>query len=74
MPVRKWGAAYQGSKSKIADEIIALLPARKYFIDAFSGGGALAHCALESGKFENVIANDLQTKANTCKIKCRRKI
>ena len=60
--IRKWGAAYQGSKSKIADEIISLLPARKYFIDAFSGGGALSHCALESGKFENIIANDLQTK------------
>ena len=62
MAIRKWGAAYQGSKSKIADEIISLLPSRKYFIDAFSGGGALAHCALESGKYENIIANDLQTK------------
>ena len=62
MPIRKYGAAYQGSKSKIADEIISLLPSRKYFIDAFSGGGALAHCALESGKFEHIIANDLQTK------------
>ena len=60
--IRKYGAAYQGSKSKIADEIISKLPARKYFIDAFSGGGALAHCALESGKFEYIIANDLQTK------------
>lgn len=62
MPTRKYGAAYQGSKSKIADEIISLLPNKKYFIDAFSGGGALAHCALESGKFEHIIANDLQTK------------
>ena len=62
MSIRRWGAAYQGSKSKIADEIISLLPARKYFVDAFSGGGALAHCALESGKFEHIIANDLQTK------------
>ena len=62
MAIRKYGTAYQGSKSKIADDIIALLPARKYFIDAFSGGGALAHCALESGKFEHIIANDLLTK------------
>ena len=62
MAIRKYGAAYQGSKSKIADEIISKLPNRKYFIDAFSGGGALAHCALESGKFEHIIANDLQTK------------
>ena len=62
MPIRKYGAAYQGSKSKIADEIISKLPARKYFIDAFSGGGALAHCALESCKFEHIIANDIQTK------------
>ena len=62
MAIRRYGAAYQGSKSKIADEIISMLPARKYFIDAFSGGGALAHCALESGKFEHIIANDLQTK------------
>ena len=63
MPVRKYGAAYQGSKSKIADEIISLLPAKKYFIDVFAGGGALSHCALESGKFEYIITNDLQTKA-----------
>ena len=62
MAIRKYGAAYQGSKSKIADEIISMLPAKKYFIDAFSGGGALSHCALESGKFEHIIANDLQTK------------
>ena len=62
MAIRKYGVAYQGSKSKIADEIISKLPNKKYFIDAFSGGGALAHCALESGKFENIIANDLQTK------------
>ena len=62
MAIRKYGAAYQGSKSKIADDIISKLPARKYFIDAFSGGGALAHCALESGKFEHIIANDIQTK------------
>ena len=62
MAIRKYGAAYQGSKSKIADEIISLLPNKKYFIDAFSGGGALAHCALESRKFEHIIANDLQTK------------
>lgn len=62
MAIRKYGAAYQGSKSKIADEIISMLPDKKYFIDAFSGGGALAHCALESGKFEHIIANDLQTK------------
>lgn len=62
MAIRKYGAAYQGSKSKIADEIISLLPNKKYFIDAFSGGGALAHCALESKKFEHIIANDLQTK------------
>ena len=62
MAIRKYGAAYQGSKSKIADEIISKLPARKYFIDCFSGGGALAHCALESEKFEHIIANDLHTK------------
>lgn len=62
MAIRKYGSAYQGSKSKIADEIISKLPNKKFFIDAFSGGGALAHCALKSGKFENIIANDLQTK------------
>ena len=62
MAIRKYGAAYQGSKSKIADDIISMLSNKKYFIDAFSGGGALAHCALESGKFEHIIANDLQTK------------
>lgn len=62
MAIRKYGSAYQGSKSKIADEIISKLPNKKYFIDAFAGGGALSHCALESGRFEHIIANDIQTK------------
>ena len=33
MAIRKYGAAYQGAKTKIADDIISMLPARKYFIE-----------------------------------------
>lgn len=55
----KYGCPYQGSKSKLAEQIIALFPASTHFYDLFSGGGAIAHAALLSGKFQHVHANDI---------------
>lgn len=49
----------QGSKSKIADKIIDLLPSATHFVDLCAGGGALSHAALLSGKYEHVHANDI---------------
>lgn len=55
----KYGLPYQGSKRRIADKIIELLPSASVLVDAFAGGCAVTHAALLSGKFDKVIANDL---------------
>lgn len=55
----KYGLPYQGSKRRIANKIVALLPPAPVLVDVFAGGCAVTHAALESGKFDRVIANDL---------------
>lgn len=53
-----YGVPYQGSKNRIAEDIIALLPKGKRFVDLFAGGCAMTHCALLSDKWERVLCND----------------
>lgn len=55
----KLGLPYQGSKSRIARQIVDLLPAAPCLVDVFAGGCAVTHAALLSGKFDEVVANDL---------------
>lgn len=55
---RKYGLPYQGSKSKLAERIVALLPPATHLYDVFAGGCAITHAALLSGKFKEVHAND----------------
>lgn len=55
----KFGLPYQGSKNRIARQIVGLLPAASCLVDAFAGGCAVTHAALLSGKFNEIIANDL---------------
>jgi len=50
-----------GSKSKIAKDIIDVLPDANNLYDLFAGGCAITHCALESGKYKKVFVNDLNT-------------
>ena len=47
------------SKSRIAPRIALVLPKGKRFVDLFSGGGAMTHAALESGKYGRYRMNDL---------------
>ena len=54
----KYGLPYMGSKSAIADKIIAVLPAGDRFIDLFGGGGAMTHVAALSGKYGEVVYSD----------------
>lgn len=56
-----YGISYQGSKNKIAEDLIALLPEAENFYDLFAGGCAMTHCALLSGKYKNIYANDINT-------------
>ena len=57
-----YGLPYQGSKNKIAEFIISKLPRAEHFYDLFAGGCAITHCALLSGKYNYVHANDIQIK------------
>lgn len=50
---------YMGSKNQIAKWVIEHIPASDYLYDIFGGGGAITHCACESGKFKHVIYNEL---------------
>lgn len=54
----RYGLPYQGSKSRIAEWVVDLLPPSHTLVDLFAGGGAITHCALLSGKWERIIAND----------------
>jgi hypothetical protein len=53
------GAPYQGSKGRIAKDIVDLLPKGERFVDLFSGGGAVTHAAMLSDKFNSFHMNDI---------------
>lgn len=57
--MKKYGLPYQGSKSKLAERIVELLPPASHLYDVFAGGCAVTHAALLSGKFKEVHANDI---------------
>ena len=63
----RYGMPYQGSKSRIAEWIVDILPPSHTLVDLFAGGGAIVHCALLSGKWQNIIANDA---TDTMKVFC----
>ena len=48
-----------GSKRKIAEDIVRELPRGEVLVDLFAGGCAITHCALLSGKWRMIIANDV---------------
>lgn len=56
---KMFGLCFQGSKSKLAEKIVALFPPATHIYDVFAGGCAVTHAALLSGKFEHVHANDI---------------
>ncbi len=54
-----FGLPYQGSKSKVAAELIRLLPPGNRFVDVFAGGCAMTHAAILSGRWQSYLANDV---------------
>ena len=64
--MRQYGIPYQGSKSKIADSLMAVLPSAEVFVDLFAGGCAMTHAAMLSGKFRRFIANDISPMPTQC--------
>ena len=57
------GFGWMGSKNKIAQEIVALLPPADVFVDLFAGGCSMTHAAMLSGKYKRFIANDIKGTA-----------
>lgn len=55
----KYGLPYKGSKNKLAERIVRLLPKRTNLVDLFCGGCAVSHAALLMGKYEHVHINDI---------------
>lgn len=56
---KSYGICYMGSKNALAERIVALLPPASHLIDVFAGGCAITHCAMKSGKWQHVHANDI---------------
>ena len=59
MPKMTYGVPYQGSKNRIAKDIVGLLPEGERFVDLFAGGCAITHAAMLSGKYKRILCNDL---------------
>jgi site-specific DNA-adenine methylase len=57
--MRTYGISYMGSKTRIAEDLIAFLPCGKRFVDLFGGGGSMTHCAMNSGKWEYFNYNEI---------------
>ena len=58
---KNYGLPYMGSKNKLAEEIVSFLPQKKVLVDLFGGGGAISVCASQSGKYEKIIYNELNS-------------
>lgn len=53
------GLPYKGSKNNIAEDLVKCMPRGKKLLDACCGGGAVLMAAAMSGRWENVVGNDL---------------
>lgn len=63
-----------GSKSRIAEWVLSMMPTATHFYDLFSGGCAMTHCATLSGKYKNIHANDILNTAELYAQACRGEI
>lgn len=63
MARKSYGVGYQGSKNRIAQKLMNILPSGNRFVDLFSGGCAMTHCAMLSGKYNEYLCNDLYPHA-----------
>ena len=61
----KYGLPYKGSKNKLAERIVSLLPDGDHLIDLFCGGCAVSHAALLRRKWPHVHINDIDWRPVT---------
>lgn len=57
--IKAIGLPYKGGKNKLAERIVSIFPRAEHFYDLFSGGCAIAHCALLKKKFPHIHINDI---------------
>ena len=55
---QSFGVPYQGSKNRLAKELVSFLPSGERFVDLFAGGCAMTHAAIASGKYKSFLVND----------------
>lgn len=56
---KTFGVPYMGGKNATAENIVSMLPRGRRLIDLFGGGASVTHAALVSGRFEQVVYNDI---------------
>ena len=56
---KTFGLPYMGSKNETAENIVSMLPRGRRLLDLFGGGASVTHAALVSGRFEQVLYNDI---------------
>lgn len=61
-----YGLPYMGSKNRIAQELIDVIPKAHTFVDLFAGGCAVTHAAILSCKYSAFIANNTVTEKLFC--------
>lgn len=55
----QYGVGYMGSKCRLADRILSLMPKARHFYDLCAGGSSMSHAALCKRKFQFVHTNDI---------------
>ena len=50
----KYGLPYKGSKNKLAERIVRLMPKRTHLMDLFCGGCAVSHAAMVMVKYKHI--------------------
>lgn len=56
---KTFGLPYIGSKNETAENIVSMLPRGRRLLDLFGGGASVTHAALVSGRFDQVVYNDV---------------
>ena len=56
---KSFGLPYMGSKNATAENIVSMFPRSRRLLDLFGGGASVTHAALVSGRFDQVVYNDL---------------
>ena len=63
--MNRYGLPYMGSKNKIANWVVDVLPKSERLYDLFCGGCAVTHAAMMRGKYEHYHVNDINNMGGT---------